>query len=383
MTDTEYHGFEQGPIRPPSEAYSLLIRITRNCPWNKCTFCPVYKGADFSIRPTEHVLKDIDAVYYYIENLKNIRSQNPEIPRTEIRKIYDNDEIEDNAAFFAAYHWFFSGGMKSVFLQDANSLIIKPADLLKILNRLMEHFPEIERITSYARSHTVDRISAENLKKMYTSGLNRIHIGLESGSDKILKKIKKGVTKARHISAGRKVKQSGMELSEYYMPGIGGKDLWKENAVETADAVNQIDPDFVRLRSVAVPDYTPLGEEYRNGIFKKCNDIELIREIKLFIEKLDFTGRIVSDHILNLLSEIDGKFPEDRKKILDIINRFLNLNETDNIIYRVGRRVGYFSGLEDLKNEYKYSKTMEVCRRLNIDKDNIDDRTDELMRSFI
>ena len=200
-TTEDYQGFEQGPIRPPSEAYSLLIRVTRNCPWNRCTFCPVYKESRFSIRPVEHVKRDIDTVHRSLEIIQKVADDHGSLSRTAVREAVGNYEQPDPGGFNAALSWF-SGGMRSVFLQDANSLIIKPLDLLEILLHLKKRFPWVERTTSYARSHTIARIKDRDLKKFKDAGLNRIHIGLESGSDRVLKMAKKGVTKETHIKAG-------------------------------------------------------------------------------------------------------------------------------------------------------------------------------------
>ncbi|MDP7418004.1 MAG: radical SAM protein, partial [Desulfobacterales bacterium] len=203
-TGDDYRGFEQGPIRPPSEAGSLLIRVTRNCPWNKCSFCPVYKGAQFSTRPVSHVKRDIDMVKRYVGLLRENGGKSD-----DIRKIRRPYEIQisnpgEQQALSAALHWS-ANGMKSVFIQDANSLIIRPTELIEILTHLKKAFPWTERITSYARSHTIVRIKNSGLKAMKNVGLNRIHIGLESASDAVLKMVKKGVTKATHIKAGLKV----------------------------------------------------------------------------------------------------------------------------------------------------------------------------------
>jgi radical SAM superfamily enzyme YgiQ (UPF0313 family) len=266
--DEQYQGFEQGPIRPPSEANSLLIRITRNCPWNRCTFCPVYKDQRFSLRPLEHVLQDIDTVHRQVQQLQQTADESGRIGREQIKDIADTNHPTDMQAFYAALNWVI-GGMKSIFLQDANSLIIKPGELIEILKHLRACFPWVERITSYARSHTIARINAENLSAMKNAGLNRIHIGLESGADEVLKRVMKGVSQATQIKAGRKVKAAGMELSEYVMPGLGGRELSETHAKETAEALNQINPDFIRLRSLAIPDHVPLHEEYQEGHFEK------------------------------------------------------------------------------------------------------------------
>ncbi len=209
-----YNGFEQGPIRPPSEAESLLIRITRNCPWNRCTFCPIYKNDTFSLRPVEHVLKDIDAVRFYVDAIEAYSKSGGVISRGELYNLKPNGEKSDYAAIYAALN-FVANGMRSIFIQDGNSLIIKPDDIIRILLHLKAAFPHVERITSYARSHTIARISDENLNHIASAGLNRLHIGMESGSDKVLKLVKKGVDKATQVIAGNKVKKAGIELSEY------------------------------------------------------------------------------------------------------------------------------------------------------------------------
>jgi len=208
IISSEYKGFEQGPIRPPSEASSLLIRVTRNCPWNRCAFCPVYKRSKFSLRPVEHVVKDIDTVHRHVVTLLRLAGEAEKAGRMEIDTAGLKIKVEERQAYNAAYHWL-SYGMKSIFIQDANSLIIKPSDLIEILKHLQNCFPWVERVTSYARSHTVARISDGELSAIRAAGLNRIHIGLESGSDRVLDMVKKGVSKETQIKAGRKAKKAG------------------------------------------------------------------------------------------------------------------------------------------------------------------------------
>ena len=235
--------YEMGPIRPPSEAPSLLLRVTRNCEWNRCLFCPVYKDTEFSVRPLEHVLRDIDHIREYVNFL-----QNPK----------DGFVVEEPLAYDAALRWN-SLGMKSVFLQDADSLVIGAQKLTKILSHLGTSFPNIERVTSYSRSSTINKMSVKDLTTLKKVGLTRIHVGLESGSDNVLKMVRKGASQAIHIKAGLKVKEAGLELSEYFMPGLGGRSLSKEHAIESANALNQINPDFIRLR--------PLGFTVRAPMF--------------------------------------------------------------------------------------------------------------------
>ncbi len=378
-----YQGFEQGPIRPPSEAESLLVRVTRNCPWNRCTFCPVYKGSRFSIRPKDHVIKDIDSVSRSVEIIQQTAREKEKASLAQIRKTAGNDPHLDPRAFNAALNWA-AGGMRSVFIQDANSLIIKPSDLVEILTHLKTRFPWIERITSYARSHTISRISDDNLKAIKNAGLNRIHIGLESGSDAVLKMTQKGVTKETHIKAGLKVRKAGMELSEYVMPGLGGKTFSREHAVETADALNRINPDFIRLRTLAIPDSVPLFDNFESGSFEKCTDLMMAEETLLFIESLNgITSVVKSDHILNLFQDLEGKLPEDKENILDMLRRFLAMTPDRQCIYQVGRRLGFFSGLLDMKNPRRLERAEKACKNFGITPENVDGMVDELMKRFI
>jgi hypothetical protein len=362
-----YHGFEQGPIRPPSEAHSLLLRVTRNCPWNRCTFCPVYKGARFSIRPVAHVLQDLEAVYGAVQRLTG-----------------GVDSAEgDPRAWAAARNWV-RYGLRQVFLQDANSLIVPPADLVAILRHLKARFPQVTRVTSYARSNTIARLGAEALAALKEAGLSRVHIGMESGADAVLKMVQKGTTQRRQILAGRQVKAAGLELSEYYMPGLGGRRHLELNARETAAALNQINPDFIRLRTLAIPPGIPLHADYAAGRFAKATDIDVARELLLFLESLSgITSAIKSDHILNLLPEVDGRLPEDQERLLEIVRTFLNLDPDVQFLYRVGRRTGIFGGMGDLEDPLKMAHVQDLCRRYQIRPDRVDEFTDELMRRFI
>lgn len=382
--ENDYQGFEQGPIRPPSEAGSLLIRITRNCPWNRCTFCPVYKGSHFSLRPVDHVLEDIDRAHRYVREIRDAAAANGKISPADIERLRSlKGAPADMAALNAALHWA-SSGMRSIFLQDANSLVIKPEHLIAILRQLKERFPWVERITSYGRSHTIARISDRNLALMTEAGLSRIHIGMESGSDKVLARVKKGVDKKTHILAGRKIKEAGMELSEYIMPGLGGRDLSKEHALESADALNRINPDFIRLRTLAIPNHVELYQEYSRGNFQKLTDLETAGELLLFVQTLEGISSILkSDHILNLFENLEGKFPEDKKKMVGVLKAFLDMDAKERMYYQVGRRMGLFRTAQDLQDETKRRHVEQACLRAGIRADNVDAAIDEMMKRFI
>ena len=382
-SDIPYDGFEQGPIRPPSEAASLLLRLTRNCPWNRCTFCSVYKRARFSLRPVEHILRDIDSVERHLRTLRAEQEKTGHISHRQLAERAAGLDDAEQQAFYAAFAWL-EEGCCSIFLQDANSLVLKTADLIRILQHIRACFPEVQRITSYARSQTIDRIAAEDLAAIAAAGLNRIHIGMESGSDRVLQLVQKGTDKQQHIRAGRKVKQAGMELSEYVMPGLGGRDLSREHALETADALNRIDADFIRLRTLAIPNHSDLFAAWQDGSFQKLGDREVAEEILLFLETLDgIHSTLKSDHILNLFQEIEGTFPQDQETMTAVIRRFLALPVEEQLLYQVGRRMGLFARLDDLQLVEGRRRAADVCARYGVTPDNVDQVIDELMKRFI
>ena len=379
----DYRGLEQGPIRPPSEASSLLIRVTRNCPWNRCTFCRVYKKRKFSLRSVENVIKDIDSLHGYIKKIQENIKPGGYADRKIINALYNSFEEKDRIALNAAMNWY-ATGMKSIFLQDANSLIMKPDDLVFVLEHIKQCFPDVDRITSYARSHTIVRIKQDDLQRIADAGLNRIHVGMESGSDTVLKKINKGVTKAGHIKAGLKVKEAQMELSEYVMPGLGGIDYSIEHAMETASALNSINPEFIRIRTLAVTNGTVLAEETKKGEFQKPNDTMMAKELRLFIESLDgIDSYIKSDHILNLFETIDGKMPEDKEKMISIIDRFFELEPEKRVLYQIGRRMGFFRGPDDMDDSPHLEKVKQACDLYGVTPENVDGVIDDLMKRFV
>lgn len=379
---SEYHGFELGPIRPPSESQSLLLRVTRNCPWNRCRFCGLYKGEKFELRSAEHIMRDIDRVAYFTEALE--RAMEEQGSRYAAVKSLSADlDAPDRMALFMADGWM-RGGRESVFLQDANSLIMKPAELAKVLGYLKRRFPQVERVTSYARSQTVSAMKDEDMAMLREAGLTRVHIGMESGCDAVLELVKKGVDKKRHIEAGLRVKRAGIELSEYYMPGLGGRKYMRDNALETADVVSRVNPDFVRLRTLAVPEYLELYKDVAEGRFEKCTDVETAQEILLFLENLrGCTGVIRSDHILNLFQEIDGKLPDDLDKMKQPIIRFSAMNAREQLLYIAGRRAGVFQKLSDMDNAYLREHAEATVKNHGVTQDNLQEFSDSMMNRFI
>ena len=319
-----YQGFEQGPIRPPSEADSLLIRVTRNCPWNRCTFCPVYKGTRFSLRPVKHVKRDIDQVAEAVDKLREAIDGRGHLTREAVTRLYAGFPDECTDALNAALHWA-SGGFRAIFLQDANSLIVPPAQLVEILEHLRRRFPWPLRITAYARSHTVARIAQADLDAIRRAGLDRIHIGMESGCDEVLARVRKGTTRNQQILAGQKAKAAGMELSEYVMPGLGGKERWRQHAENSARVLNQINPHFIRLRTFHPIPGTPMHDRMLNGEYHLQTVVEVLTEVRRLVECLEVSSELVAgDYAWNAyLGNVDGRLPDEKAAVLAGIDRAL------------------------------------------------------------
>jgi hypothetical protein len=280
--------------------------------------------------------------------------------------------------------WLYRGG-KNVFLQDANNLILRTRDLVEILAYLRKTFPSVERITTYSRAKTVSRKTVDELRELHDAGLSRIHMGLESGYDRLLEFVKKGVTARDHIDAGRKVKEAGISLSEYIMPGLGGKSMWREHAIETARVLNQIDPDFIRVRTLKVLKIMPLYRKIESGELELLSDDEIVAEERLLIENLDgIHSRFVSDHILNLLEELEGDFPEAKDRMLATIDRYLALDRAERENFRLGRRSGYYHSLDDLGNPDLRARVDQIRNRIETEKPGqFEQIISDLMESFI
>jgi radical SAM superfamily enzyme YgiQ (UPF0313 family) len=278
------------PFRPPSEASSLLLRVTRGCPWNRCTFCSMYKGTKFEMRDLEEILGDIESA----------------------RDLYGER-------------------VRTIFIGDSNSLVAKTEMLVKILNTLFSSFPHIERVTSYARGKTIAKKPLEDLIKIRQAGLIRLHVGLETGDRELLKEIEKGATPEEMVEAGRKAKEAGFEYSLYVLLGVGGEEKWEQHARGTAEVLNQIDPHFIRVRTCIPQPNSPLYEAMIGGSFQPASPETILKETKLLLEGLQVTSQFLSDHISNLLP-LDGKLPEDREKMIQMIGEALKeLRENDSL----------------------------------------------------
>lgn len=341
--------FETGPIRPPSEANSLLLQITQGCTWNKCRFCVVYRGSHFHMLQPEQIKQNIDNMAYFRDMIAAFTRDSGRIDKEGLYKELEKMNQNELQCFYMVYNWLAHGG-RSVFLQDGNSIALKPEKLADILFYLREKFPHIERITTYGRAETLSRWSVEQLKLLRESGLDRVHTGFESGSDNVLKMINKGLTQQQEIEGGLKVRESGMELSVYFMPGIGGIEFSGENATETAKVINEIEPDFVRLRTFVLKLDSEMYDMLQSGEFAECTDIEKLAEIRTLIERTTAPDvNIVSDHIVNLIGDLNGRIGSDKERMLSQADRVLGLPEREQRLYQLTRRHGIISDYPQLE----------------------------------
>ncbi len=269
------------PFRPPSEAESLLLRVTRGCPWNRCTFCSMYKHSKFEIRELKEVLGDIELA----------------------KELYGER-------------------VRTVFIGDSNSLVVKTDTLLEILKALYEAFPHIERVTSYARAKTLAKKPLSELEQLRNGGLTRLHVGLETGDRALLLDIQKGATPEEMIEGGKKAKLAGFEYSLYVLLGIGGEEKWEQHARGTAEVLNGIDPDFIRVRTFVPQPDSQLYDAMLDGRFTSPSPETILKETRLLLQELRVTSQFLSDHVSNLLP-LHGKLPEEKERMIQMIDKAL------------------------------------------------------------
>ncbi|MBD3320599.1 MAG: radical SAM protein [Chitinivibrionales bacterium] len=285
-------------IRPPSEWRSMLVRVTRGCKWNRCKFCgqyPAFGEPAFSVR--------------------------------------DVDDVKDDIDWFAARMPF----LTTAFLGDADPLCRPLKESLDIISYLRIKNPRLERVTAYARAQTMWKLGEPGLKQLARAGLNRLHIGLESGDLQTLKFQFKGQTPKIVVQAGQWIKNAGIELSLYVLLGIAGQYRWKEHCDETANALNIVNPDFIRMRRLwvyqggegAMMLENPLCHEVKNGNFTPQTAEGTVKELRRILSRLEnITGSMVCDHANNYVT-VEGRMPDDKEKMLAAIDEFLSLPEHD------------------------------------------------------
>ena len=341
--------FRIGPIRPPSEAASLLLQVTNGCTWNKCRFCRIYRHTKFKAYSADSIRRDIDTMVLYAQRARRHRDSSGRWDIDSLNREIMMSKGDERQCFYMVANWLVNGG-ENVFLQDGNTTALSSGRLTDVLVYLRQAFPGIKRITSYGRAENLSRISAEEFAELKAAGLDRIHSGFESGSDAVLSLINKGTTAQQEITAGRNIKAGGIELSVYFMPGIGGRDLTAENPEGMAEVINSISPDFVRIRTAVVKPGTELYDDFLTGKYTLCSDDEKILEIRRLIDASETEGTVfVSDHIINLLQQVSGRLDTDRNRMLGIIDGYLGMPEEERVMFRLARRMAKVISPDDMK----------------------------------
>lgn len=341
----------------------------------------MYKGQKFELRSVDEIKQDILAVKQIQDEIKTLATR-PEYGNNLRKAAVTVLNNSPNYAYQNVALWLCGDG-QNAFLQDANSIIMRTPELVEVLTFLKQKLPTITRITSYGRAKTATQKKLEELKAINLAGLTRLHIGFETGSDTILKIMDKGVTSAEEIEGGQKVVASGISLSEYYLTGLGGKALWREHAMESARVLNAIDPNFIRIRTLSVSERLLMWADVENGYFVRTTDEEMVEELKLFIENLDCHSYVASDHIGNLLQEIEGKLPDEKEKMLAVVARYQSLPLSERLNYRVGRRSRYYADLDDMNDPARHRIVEEIVGRLSHGTGGIDEQILYKMRDIM
>lgn len=384
--------FEICSIRPPTENYSLTFRLTRNCGWNRCLFCPVYKlGARFSRRSMEEVKADVDRAKRIDDLLSGMDAQGrgsrsrsafdqaarlveevcgageekavPAEPEADCGEaagdglILSDDEDDERLKWFASWFkeaptiedsvyqvltWRMNGG-ETCFLGDANSLLLTPEYFGEAMDYIKAAFPTLNRFTVYGRTRSAARKTLEELTALREAGLTRIHFGVESGSDTVLAFMRKGTTAAQQIEGCRKTKEAGISCSVYVMPGLGGMKWSLEHAGETARVITEAQPDFVRLRTLEIFPRTGLAQAVVSGEFVETTEEQVVEEIRTLVTNIECDTVIVSDSASNLL-DVNGRLPADREGILAVIDEYLYLSPREKLIFSFASRFNSYMG---------------------------------------
>jgi len=275
-------------IRPPSEAYSLLLQVTTGCSHNKCTFCGTCRQKKLKIKPLEQIKKDL-------------------------REASSYDDVD------------------KVFLCDGDALIIPQPRLEEILKLINDNLPNINRIGTYANAKSILRKSVDELKTLRSLGLKIIYLGVETGNVELLKKINKGVTYEQMVTAARRVKEAGIILSVTVILGLGGIEKSIEHARDTAKILTDIDPDYAGALTLMFVPETELYEDYLAGRFVLPDKFGFIRELYLMIAESNFTNcYFTSNHASNYLS-VKAYLPREKEKILKMIGSVIQEEDLSRI----------------------------------------------------
>jgi len=267
-------------IRPPSEADSYILQVTLGCSHNKCTFCGTYRDKRFKVRPSEEVLEDIGVAA-------------ARMPQT-----------------------------RRVFLADGNALVLSTRKLVEILDSLGTAFPLLRRVGIYANARDILGKSDADLATLHEKGLEIVYLGLESGSDEVLRRVHKGATAAEMVEAVQKVKRAGMRVSVIALLGIADADLSAEHAEATGRVVSAMDPQYFSLLTLMLVPGTELHAQAQSGQFKLLEPEELMVEMRGVLANMSSLTRCIfrTNHASNYLP-LSGTLDRDKQRLLDLIDR--------------------------------------------------------------
>jgi len=276
--ESEEMHYEGNCIRPPSEAFSILLQVTVGCSHNKCTFCGTYKDKRFRIKDDSMILGDILFASKYMKR------------------------------------------QDRVFLMDGDALIIPQKRLMWILDRIKEHLPWVRRVGAYANAKSIKMKTLDQLKDLKKNGLGILYLGVETGDEELLKKIRKGSSPQHLINMGRKVREAGIKLSVTVLLGIAGRKRSLDHARATGELLSGMDPNYVGALTVMLLPGTPLHEEFRNGTFEVPTEKELLLELREMIAYTNLSrGLFFSNHASNYLP-IKARLPKGKQVALDQID---------------------------------------------------------------
>lgn len=262
---------------------------------------------------------------------------------------------------------------KSCFLQDGDALVLKTDYLLKILDALHQYFPSLESVTTYARADSITRKSLSELKLLREHGLNHLYCGMETGADRVLRLINKGFNADTVIRSGCLAKEADMTLSEFILLGIGGKEYSDENARKTADALNIIQPDFIRVHATGFKPGSMMWQLIQNGTITLQSEEEIVQEQRLFLQCLnEMDSYYVNEHIINLLLEVRGNLLTEKRQMLSNIDRFLRLPPEERLLFAIGRRLNVFFFLDDLQKPELHRQAEAYMDKIKKENPNVD-----------